>query len=215
MSHTYPISLVLAHKAVLVVGGGEVATRKVKGLLACDVLVTVVSPEVTQELKQLASLGQFQWLQRRYESSDLDGTTLVFVCTDDSGLNTRISQEATQRQLLVNVADAPELCSFYLPSVLRRGMLSIAVSTEGSSPLTARRIREDLETQFDDAIGRYLELLQSWRPKVTATLSEDARLLFWQRASDGSVYGLMQESKREQAEELLSALYKELLGQEQ
>jgi precorrin-2 dehydrogenase/sirohydrochlorin ferrochelatase len=201
---------VLANTPVLVVGGGAVAARKVKGLLLCEARVTVVSPELCPELRQLQQQQHCRWLARTYESADLVGVTLVFVCTSNEELNVRISQEAAQRRLLVNVADRPELCSFYLPSVLRRGMLSIAVSTEGSSPLTARRIREELEQHIDQGIEDYLALLQSWRTKLTTTLSAQKRQLFWEHATEGQVYELLKQGRAQEAEEVLDALYREL-----
>lgn len=213
MSQTYPISLLLTDKPVLVVGGGEVATRKVRGLLDTGARITVVAPVVTPEIEELASQDLCAWQNRTYVTHDLDEVTLVFVCTNDAAINQQVFDEATERRLLVNVADKPELCSFYLPSVLRRGMLSIAVSTEGSSPLTARRIRERLETQFGRELEAYLQLLKSWRHKAITTLSEEQRERFWQRASEGQVYELIDQGELEQAEALLSSLYSELLSE--
>ena len=186
------------------------ATRKVKGLLECGALVTVVSPTLTPELQELVGQSLCQWKEKTYDNTDLNEVMLVFACTGSREVNARISEDATKRQLLVNVADCPDLCSFYLPSVLRRGMLSIAVSTEGSSPLTARHIRENLEEQFDDAMGTYLELLQSWREKITTTLPPEKRLLFWQQASEEQIYELVKQNQLTQAEAILNVLYTSL-----
>jgi len=210
MPKTYPISLVLAGKAVLVVGGGRVAARKVRGLEHCGAQITVVSPELSPELAELCEAGLCRWVEKAYEASDLDGAELVFACTDDEATQQSVSADAAERQLLVNVADRPELCTFFLPSVLRRNNLSIAVSTDGSSPLTARLIRESLEKHVDDEIGDYLDLLQLWRPRVLAALPAEKRKLFWQRAHDGQVYEHVKLGQLEQAHAELSRLFEEL-----
>jgi len=210
MPNTYPISLVLAGKAVLVVGGGEVAARKVRGLEPCGAAITVVSPELCRELVELRDACVCAWVEKAYESSDLNGADLVFACTDDEATQLRVSADATERQLLVNVADRPELCTFFLPSVLRRSNLSIAVSTDGSSPLTARLIRESLEKHVDDEIGDYLDLLQLWRPRVLAALPAEKRKLFWERAHEGPIYEFVKLGQPEQAHAALARLLEEL-----
>ena len=215
MSYTYPISLLLAGKAVLVVGGGEVAARKVKGLCECGACITVVAPALVSELKQLADSGLCHWANKTYETPDLAEATLVFACTDDEVVNARIWEDATQKNILVNVADRPDFCSFYLPSVLRRGKLSVAVSTDGSSPMTARLIRENLEEQFDDTIAEYLSLLQSWREKIASALPASKRRLFWQRVSEKEVYKLVKFGELAQAEAVLTDLYNELQQESQ
>ena len=154
---TYPVSLVLQDRAALVVGGGAVATRKVEGLLAAEAAVTVVAPEVTDALRALADAGRCAWRAKAYDADDLHGADIVFVATDDEDVNARAYRDASEAHLMVNVADRPELCTFFLPSVLRRGKLSIAVSTEGASPLTARRLRKELE----ERIAYFNQLLSS------------------------------------------------------
>jgi len=210
MARTYPISLVLDGKTVLVVGGGEVATRKVMGLAPCGARLIVVSPELCPELRELCEAGVCSWVEKTYDTSDLSGVELVFACTDDEATQKRVSADAAERKLLVNVADRPELCSFFLPSVLRRNNLSIAVSTDGSSPLTARLIRESLEKHVDDEIGDYLDLLQLWRPRVLVALPADKRKLFWQRAHEGPVYDFVKLGQVEQAHAEISRLLEEL-----
>jgi precorrin-2 dehydrogenase/sirohydrochlorin ferrochelatase len=211
MAGTYPIALTLAERPVLVVGGGTVAARKVVGLLECDALVTVVAPRLGSETRALVDDGRCEWRARAYRASDLDGMTLVFCCTDDTALNARVSAEAKERGLLVNVADCPELCGFFLPSVLRRGRLSIAVSTDGSSPLLARKIRTDLEPLFADDMAEYLELLRSWRPVAMGALPADRLSLFWQQATDGRVYDLVHSGRIDEAKALMNALMNSLL----
>ena len=128
----------------------------------------------------------------------------MFVATDDEDVNARAYRDASGAHLMVNVADRPELCTFFLPSVLRRGKLSIAVSTEGASPLTARRLRRELEERIPAGFETYLDLLAAWRPRAIAALpDEPARLRFWQQATDGRVQRLVQAADEEAAERLL------------
>ena len=204
---TYPVSLVLQDRAALVVGGGAVATRKVEGLLPAGAHVTVVAPEVPEALRALADAGRCAWRAKAYDAADLSGADIVFVATDDEDVNARAYRDASGAHLMVNVADRPELCTFFLPSVLRRGKLSIAVSTEGASPLTARRLRSELEERIPAGFEAYLDLLAAWRPRAIAALpDEPARLRFWQQATDGRVQRLVQAADEEAAERLLEEL---------
>lgn len=204
---TYPVSLVLQDRAALVVGGGAVATRKVEGLLLAGARVTVVAPELTDALHDLVSAGQCTWRAKAYEADDLCGADIVFVATDDEEVNTRAYHDASAEHLMVNVADRPELCTFFLPSVLRRGKLSIAVSTEGASPISARKLRKELEEHIPESFEAYLDLLAAWRPRVIAALpDEPARFHFFQQATDGRVQRLIQEGDKEAAERLLEEL---------
>lgn len=207
MSRTYPVSLVLEGRRVLVVGGGAVATRKVEGLLPFDASISIVSPALTETLKALVDARRCTWRAGTYDASDLLDADIVFVATDDEAVNALAYREAAAAHLLINVADRPELCSFYLPSVLRRGKLSIAVSTEGSSPLTARKLRRELEERIPASFEAYLDLLNDWRPRAMTVLPQEAdRYRFWQQATDGRVQHLMESGKPEQAEELLEGL---------
>ena len=138
---------------------------------------------------------------------DLRGADIVFVATDDEDVNARAYRDASEAHLMVNVADRPELCTFFLPSVLRRGKLSIAVSTEGASPLTARRLRKELEERIPGGFEAYLDLLAAWRPRAIAALPDEAaRYRFWQQATDGRVQRLVQAADEEAAEHLLEEL---------
>ncbi len=210
VAQLYPVYLSLKEKAVLVVGGGAVAERKVLGLLPCEARITVVSPEVTESLAELAQTGAIVWQRKGYESHDLEGAEIVFVATDDREVNERASADAQRLKLPVNVADCPSLCTFFLPSVLRRGPLSIAVSTEGAAPLLARRLREGLEDRIGDDVGIFAELLARHRGEVIERLAPEARAIYWDRALDGSVLRLIAEGRTDEAEDVLTAWIDEL-----
>lgn len=161
----YPVCLDIRNRTCLVVGGGEVGTRKARGLLAAGGRVAVVSPELSSELQALVP-EHIEWRRRRYRPEDLDGVFMVFGATDDEALNQRISGDAAMRNLLCNIADRPGICNFILPSVVRRGDLLIAVSTSGKSPAFAKKLRQDLERQFGEGYALFLRLMGIIRERL-------------------------------------------------
>ena len=132
MSFAYPVVLDLAGRACLVVGGGRVAERKVDGLLAAGARVTVVSPWLTDDLVALAQEGRLQWRPREYAPGDAAGFVLVVVATAEASVSEQVAAECRERGIWINCADAPGHCDFILPSVFRRGALTVAVSTGGA-----------------------------------------------------------------------------------
>ena len=141
----FPVVLDLEGRACLVVGGGAVAARKITGLLDAGARVTVVSPVLGPAVLDLAHEGRLQWWPRAYTDGDVAGFALALVATGDDAANARIAADARAHSVWVNCADDPERCDFILPSVLRRGALTVAVSTGGASPTVARMVREELE----------------------------------------------------------------------
>lgn len=174
MNSNYPIMLRLEGKKVVVIGGGRVAERKVTGLLGTGSLITVISPQATEELKGLASGGLIAWLEKSFSKEDIEGAFLIFAATNDNVLNQSIKMAARDQQL-VNIADDPKGSDFHVPSHIQRGRLSIAVSTGGASPTLARKIREQLEHQFDDQFESYLEFLFSARQRILKEVKDPAR----------------------------------------
>jgi precorrin-2 dehydrogenase len=135
----YPLFLNLTNQPVVVVGGGTVARRKIRSLIAAGALVTVISPNAVGLPKTV------RWLRRRYRNGDLRGARLVISATDDQAVNAQVCAEAKRRKLLVNCVAPPSAGNFIVPAVARRGGLTIAVSTGGVSPALAKRLRRDLE----------------------------------------------------------------------
>jgi precorrin-2 dehydrogenase / sirohydrochlorin ferrochelatase len=174
LNSNYPIMLKLEGKKAVVVGGGKVAERKVTGLLGTGSHITVISPNTTDELKRLASCGRIEWLEKSFSKEDLDGAFLIFAATNDNEVNQYIKMAASDQQL-VTIADDPEGSDFHVPSHIQRGRLSIAVSTGGASPTLARKIREQLENQFDEGFEEYLEFLFSARQRVLKEVKNATR----------------------------------------
>lgn len=185
MNSNYPIMVKLEGKKAVVVGGGKVAERKVTGLLDSGAQIVVVSPEATEELKSLASIGKIDWQQKPFSEEDIHGAFLIFAATNDDELNQAIKRSAGDLQL-VTIADDPEGSDFHVPSQIHRGRLTISVSTGGASPTLARKIREQLDHQFDERYEEYLEFLFLARQRILKEVKDPSRKrkLFTQIVSD-------------------------------
>jgi precorrin-2 dehydrogenase/sirohydrochlorin ferrochelatase len=158
-----PIFLKVDGKQCLVVGGGKVAQRKVETLVAAGAAVTVVSPDFTAALAEYADSGRISTIRRVYQEGDMVGHALVYAATGDPDLGLHLFEEAARLNILINVADAPDFCSFIMPSVIRRGRLQIAISTEGASPALGRSLRQRMETWLGDELEVLLEVMAAAR----------------------------------------------------
>lgn len=161
----YPVMIDLSGRKCLVVGGGEVGARKVRALSEAGAMVTVVAPEVDPALE---SMDRVEILRRDYRTGDVSGAALVFAATGDRSVNMTVADDARAAGIPVNVVDDPELCSFIVPSVVRRGDLVIAVSTSGASPALAKRIRRDIEACYGPEYAGLVALMGELRTEVKA-----------------------------------------------
>jgi len=168
----YPVNLDIRHRSCLVVGGGQVGARTVGTLVKCGGRVTVVSPQATPGIVELADAGDIVLKQRPYRPSDLEGMFLVIGATDDEKLNRQIHADAEGRNLLCNIADRPKICNFILPAIFRRGDFTLAISTAGKSPAFAKYIRKRLEDEFGPEYGELLDLMGAIRLKLLAKAHE-------------------------------------------
>ncbi len=164
-----PIFLDLTSRRCLVIGGGEVAARKVVSLLEAGAEVLVVSPALVPPLADLARAGRIIYRHREYEPGDMTDAALVYAATDDPALHQRVYVEARGHSIPINVADVPSLCTFLAPATMTRGSLQIAVSTEGASPALAKRIIARIERMFGPEYGLALEVLRAARHHLKAT----------------------------------------------
>ncbi len=171
MAKYYPILLNIQDKKCLVVGGGNVAWRKVCSLKDAGARVTVVSPEFCPEMEKETGIER---IQQKYEEGFLDGVMVVVASTDDEEVNKKVYYDAVKMGILVNVVDRPEFCSFIVPATIMRGDLSISISTGGASPALARNIRESLEKQFGDEYGEFAKLLSETRRKVLSEIPDES-----------------------------------------
>ena len=160
----------LTGRRCVVVGGGEIGLEKVEGLLACDGRVVLIAPEAEPELQDLAREGSIEWLQRDYETGDLEGTFIAIAATDVTDTNIRVYEDAEARAMLVNVVDVPPLCNFILPAIVRTGPLAIAISTAGASPALAKRIKAQIAEAYGEPYARLAVLLNEVRGWAKGTL---------------------------------------------
>jgi precorrin-2 dehydrogenase/sirohydrochlorin ferrochelatase len=159
----YPVFLSLKDERVIVVGGGKVAERKMLSLLKAGADLTVISPEITDKISREKKRGRIKHICRQYRKGDLKGVFLVIGATDSSAINEKISRDAP---CLVNIVDMPRLCNVIVPSVVKRGAMTIAVSTGGISPALSKAIRKELEKAYQPEFSRYLKFLRSARAQA-------------------------------------------------
>jgi siroheme synthase-like protein len=202
----FPIYLDMSRRRCLVIGGGAVAERKIAALLETGAEVTVLAPDVTDVVAGLSKQNAIRFTARCYEAGDLDGFELAFVATDDPQVNAAVYREGRSRGVWVNSADDPARCDFILPSVLRRGDLTVAVSTGGTSPALARTVREELELYFTQEYESLAKLAAEVREELS-NRSITVPFETWRRALSGEVRQLLMHSDFTRAK---SHLLKEL-----
>ncbi|TVO76283.1 siroheme synthase CysG [Sedimenticola selenatireducens] len=184
----FPIFLDIKNRTSLIIGGGEVAARKVTLLLKAQGKIRVVSPSLCPDLQSAVDQGQIEYDCRAYQSSDLDDAYLVIAATDNADINKQVSEEARARHLPVNVVDQPELCTFITPSIIDRSPVVAAISTGGASPVLARMIRSRLETLIPAGYGRLAELANRFRDRVKARFENPSdRRIFWEKILQSGV----------------------------
>jgi len=195
----FPVNLVLEDRRCLVVGGGEVAARKAQSLAACGARVHVVAPEVGTSVRAVAGVT---WEERPYAPRDFEGVWLAVAATDDPDVNRAVFDDGEALRVWVNGADDPDNCSFMLPSVVRRGSLTVTVSTSGRSPAMAAWLRRRLESQIGPEYEVLLDLVASERENLKAA-GRSTEGLDWQKALDSDMLGLIRSGDVNHARERL------------
>lgn len=181
MAH-YPVNLDVRQRRCVIVGGGAVAARKAASLLECQARVVVVSPQLIDSLRLLAEEQRLSWLARGYVPGDLAGAFLVFAATDNRQVQQQVIAEARQHNILINVADAPEACSFQVPATIRQGELLLTVATGGASPALAAALKKELESAFGPEYALLVHLLALVRKEVVGDSdSQQAHKLLFEK----------------------------------
>jgi uroporphyrin-III C-methyltransferase/precorrin-2 dehydrogenase/sirohydrochlorin ferrochelatase len=203
-----PIFLNVRNRPCLVIGGGEVAVRKVELLLKAQAAVTVVSPEVCPALAELMKGGKLSRINASFHPDQIVSPVVVIAATDDEAVNRSVAEAAGNKNIPVNVVDRPELCSFIMPAIIDRSPVVVAVSSGGASPVLARLLRARLESLVPAAYGRLATLVSAFRDKVKARFAPGAdRRVFWERVLQGSVAEMVYAGRDEEAR---AALEKQL-----
>ncbi len=162
----YPAFLKLEGKKCVVIGGGRVAERKILSLLEANAIVVLVSPDATSVLAKLADDKKITWIKDSFKPDYIQGAWLVFACTNQRDVQRDVFQACEERNIFCNVVDQPDISSFIVPSVVKRGALTLAISTSGASPAVSRRLRERLERLFGEEYALYLELMRKIREYI-------------------------------------------------
>jgi len=199
-----PVFLNLKKRPCAVIGGGEVASRKISLLLNAGAQVTVFAPELAGSLQRLVAEGKIRHEPQEFRPESLEGCTLAIAATDDIQVNRRVSEAAQARGIPVNVVDQPSLCTFIMPSIIDRSPVIVAVSTSGSSPVLARLIRARLETMIPAGYGRLARLVSAFRDKVKQRFTQSSRRRqFWEDVLQGPVAELVYSGQEDAAEKAL------------
>ena len=198
----YPVFLDIAGKPAVVIGGGQVALRKVEGLLDAGAHVTVISPALHPDLEALVAAGRVRHIAREYIPGDLDGCLLAFVGTDDRSVNAAVAREGKQRGAWVNAVDDPANCDFIMPGIVRRGDIILAVSTSGGSPAMARKLREDLEQFLTEEYALMLDLVAQVRRELSDR-GVKVEPEVWNAALDAEVKRLLSQGLLDEAKQRL------------
>lgn len=215
MSKLYPVYLNLTGRKVLIIGGGEVASRKVKALLDCDAQVTVVSPELAAEFHSWQAENRIRVIRRPYQKGDSNQAFLVIAASGDSQVNQQVFADAEEHNILCNVVDEPDLCSFQVPAVVARGPLQIAVSTGGLSPALAReiagRLRQQFGREYEDLLGALSRLRSHLKEKLPGSENQPRRAEILEKFIQSGALELLQAGKLDQFHQLVEK-FKKLAG---
>ncbi|MBI4574143.1 MAG: bifunctional precorrin-2 dehydrogenase/sirohydrochlorin ferrochelatase [candidate division NC10 bacterium] len=189
MRKFYPMMVDVAGRRCLIVGGGPVAERKVTLLLECGADVEVVSPTASPRLTALATVGRLRLRRRPVRPADLAGAFLVVAATDDPQVNRDVAERARRAGGLVNVADDPGACSFLVPAVVRRGDLTVAISTGGGSPALAKKLRQRLERTIGPEYETFVAALRLLRERARQAIADpEERQAIYRRAVESDLF---------------------------
>lgn len=168
----YSVSLNLRNKKAVVIGGGKIAERKVVGLSESGAVITVISPDISENLYKMVQSGTITWLKKSFSADDLKNAFLIIAATDKSEVNLKVKEAAAPNQL-ISIVDNPAQSNFILPSVIKRGKLHITVSTSGASPLLAKKLKQEISEQYGEEYKEYVDFLFSCRQTILKEIKDD------------------------------------------
>jgi precorrin-2 dehydrogenase / sirohydrochlorin ferrochelatase len=201
----YPIFLDIEDHDVVIIGGGPVCERKAETMMKYGARVTIVAPDLTEQIRQWAAAGVLKIRQKKYEANDIDGASIVIASTDDEDVNTRVASDCRKRKIPVNVVDVTHLCEFIVPAIVEQGSIQLAVSTGGKSPALARTLKEDLQKFVGPEYAEINDLLGTLRPSAKKVLPTDVdRKRFFDGIIARGVVEMVRQGKRRQAYETIA-----------
>ena len=200
----YPLNLDVEKKSCAVVGGGEVALRKIRGLLAAGANVKVISPEVCAEVEELFKRGEISWARENFSEEMLGDEIILIAATNDPEVNRRAAQAARAKKILVNVVEGAG-GNFNVPSTIRRGELLLTISTGANSPAFSKFLRQMLEAELGENFGAGLEKISARREEIKKLLPNPrARKIFWQKILTQETWQLLKDGRLEELEEKIN-----------
>ena len=209
----FPVFLDGSKISAMVVGGGDVAARKIELLLKTTTKITIMSASVTEGVERLINQHQLTWLKHNYKAGLLDGITLVIAATDNKTVNESIYHEAVKFNILANVVDQPALCTYITPAIIDRSPMIIALSSSGSAPILIRMLREQIEKILPQGYGRLAEFSLKFRDHVKARIKGIRnRRTFWENTLRGSIGQSLLDGKQQEAEQQLIVSLKEKIA---
>lgn len=172
MAKYYPMMLNIENKECVIIGGGEIAYRKILEFIEYGASIKLISPSINEDIKSLLDNKSINYIEDKYDKVYVKNAYIVVASTNDSRVNNQIFRDCSERKILVNVVDDPKNCSFIVPSKIRRGDLTIAISTNGKSPTLSRSIREELEKRYDEHYETFLNILGDVRQEVMVKVKD-------------------------------------------
>jgi precorrin-2 dehydrogenase/sirohydrochlorin ferrochelatase len=206
----YPVNLYIYNKKVIIVGGGLVATRKIERLVERGAKISIISPEITGKIKKFIDNGQIhEWIERTYKQGDEKGAFAVFCAISSNQENKKIEEilydRCIKKNILINIADKPEYCTFTLPALVSRGDFDIAIFTSGMSPKLAKKIREDLEKVYGEEYTIFVRLLGLMRKEIKMkNLPQSENKKIFSKLIDSELLDLVRQRKYNEISRFLS-----------
>ncbi len=203
----YPVFLDLKGKKALIIGGGKVAERKIRTLIRAGAFLTVISPRITNLLSRLKRKGLITHIPRHYRKGDLKDAFVVIVATSSLQTNSKVARDAGELPRLINVIDSPFNGNFIVPSTMRSGPLTIAISTDGYSPAVAKNIRKEIERLYDREFGRYLKFLGAIRKRALNEIKDNKkRERFLQKLASEEMFNILRSRGLKSVSEKINQL---------
>lgn len=206
----YPVFLALENRRCVVIGGGQIALGKIRGLLEAGAVLTVIAPHIDPRIAELVGTAPHTLRRRAYQPGDLQGAFLVIAATDDAATNRAVWEEAQALNIPCNIVDQPQYCSFIAPSIVRKGAIAVAISTGGTSPALAKRLKDQVAHMVPDSLGDFAGLLGELRDLAKKLIPDpEARNRAWHRVVYSDAYDVMLSKGREAARERITAILME------